>query len=78
MKKAAGYLLLALLSLILLVPSYATARSTPQSRAAAKNAKRQPKALKKQMKAQRKAIKKGQKSAKKAFKNYQKHNSTSF
>jgi len=77
-KKAAGYLLLALLSLILLVPSYATARSTPQSRAAAKNAKRQPKALKKQMKAQRKAIKKGQKSQKKALKDWKKHNPTGF
>ncbi len=78
MKKATGYLLGALLSLMLLVPSYATARSTPQSRAEAKNAKRQSKAMKKQMKAQRKAIKKGQKSAKKAFKNYQKHNPTGF
>jgi Flp pilus assembly protein TadB len=77
-KKAARYLLLVLLSLILLVPSYTAARSTPQSRAAAKNAKRQQKAMKKQMKAQRKAIKKGQKSANKAFKNYQKHNPTGF
>jgi Flp pilus assembly protein TadB len=77
-EKIARYLLLALLSLILLVPSYATARSTPLSRAAEKNAKRQQKAMKKQMKAQRKAIKKGQKSAKKAFKNYQKHNPTGF
>jgi Flp pilus assembly protein TadB len=77
-KKAVGNLLLALLSLILLVPSYVNARSTSQSRTAEKNAKRQQKAMKKQMKAQRKAIKKGQKSAKKAFKNYQKHNPTGF
>ena len=78
MKKATGWLLLALLSLTLFIPSYATARSTPQSRAAAKNAKRQPKALKKQMKAQRKAIKKGQKSQKKALKDWKKHNPTGF
>jgi hypothetical protein len=77
-KKATGWLLLALLSLTLFIPSYATARSTPQSRAAAKNAKRQPKALKKQMKAQRKAIKKGQKSQKKALKDWKKHNPTGF
>ena len=78
MKKATGWLLLALLSLTLFIPSYATARSTPQSRAAAKNAKRQPKAIKKQMKAQRKAIKKGQKSQKKALKDWKKHNPTGF
>ena len=78
MKKATGWLLLALLSLTLFIPSYATARSTHQSRAAAKNAKRQPKALKKQMKAQRKAIKKGQKSQKKALKDWKKHNPTGF
>ena len=73
----AGYLLLGLLSLTFLVPSYATARSKAHHRPT-KNTRRQQKAMKKQMKAQRKAIKKGQKSAKKAFKNYEEHNPTSF
>jgi len=78
-KQTAGCLLLALM---MLVPSYAAARSTPQNRAGQKSAKRQQKAMqkatKKQMKAQRKSIKKGQKSAKKAFKDYRKHNPSTF
>jgi Flp pilus assembly protein TadB len=77
-KRTFAYLLVALLSLSFFLPGSASARSSPQSRAARKNAKRQNKAQKKQMKAQRKQIKKGQKSAKKAFKNYKKHNPTGF